>query len=309
MATKRQSDREQRDLCCDAGTGETFETLLETVQRTPIQLASPLNVCASLVASVNRWHVWRRHVSAWGFIMRPPTLDRWLYLTLHRSGYMGRPEREFFEQAIQPGMHVADVGANIGLYSLLFSRLVGKPGRVYAFEPDELMVDALRENLAANSADADVFACAAGASVGDAVLRRGAVNSGDNRLSMKQTALKSGQMIVPVNPLADVLAGRRVDFVKMDVQGWEGEALKGSRGLLEENPHLKIYFEFWPHGLQETGTSIDQFAEILRELGLLVWKPQDSAISAPVNVEELAAAMHRAEYMNLVASRDAPARR
>ncbi|HXA14347.1 MAG TPA: FkbM family methyltransferase [Opitutaceae bacterium] len=226
---------------------------------------------SSLVASFNRLSLWRRRVRVWDFTLTPPTFDRWLYLWMHRLGHMAREEKIFLGQFIRPGMHVADVGANLGLYSLLLARLTGPEGRVFSFEPDALMVEALRKNLTANHVEhVEVFACAVGAAASSAVLQRNAVNSGNNRLGDVQVLLASEQATVPVCALQDALRGRRVDFIKMDVQGWEGEALRGIGGLLDANPGLQIYFEFWPHGLEGAGTSIPRLAEILRELGLRV---------------------------------------
>jgi len=260
---------------------------------------------SSLIAAFNRLPVWRQRVRVWGCTLQAPTFDRWLYLWMHRLGRMGRDEAAFFQQVIRPGMHVADVGANLGLYSLLLARLVGPEGRVYAFEPDQLMARALRENLAANHVGhAEIFNCAVGAATGRAVLQRNAVNSGDNRLgSNTGTALHSEQVSVPVCALQDALQGRRLDFIKMDVQGWEGEALRGVGGLLDANPGLQIYFEFWPHGLRLAGTEIAQFADTLRQLGLHVTRAGTPAQTAPVNLVELDRGMAPKAFTNLLARR------
>lgn len=259
---------------------------------------------SALVASFNRLSLWRHRVRVWGFTLSAPTFDRSLYLWLHRLGRMGRNEREYFSKVIRPGMHVVDVGANIGLYSLLFAKLVGPEGRVFSFEPDELMVQALRENIVANGVGhAEVFACAVGATAGQAVLQRNALNSGDNRMGESQTLLHSDHATVPVRALQDALHGRRVDFIKMDVQGWEGEALRGLAGLLDANPGLQIYFEFWPYGLEKAGTTIPRLAEILRNLGLHVWLAELRKDAAPVDLEECARALKAGAFTNLLCAR------
>lgn len=259
---------------------------------------------SSLFASLNRLPLWRRRVRVWDFTLTPPTLDRWLYLWMHRLGHMAQEEKKFLEQFIQPGMHVADVGANLGLYSLLLARLAGPGGRVFSFEPDSLMVEALRRNLAANQvAHVEVFACAVGAAAGSAILKRNSINSGNNRLGNVQVLLHSEKAAVSVCALQDALCGRQVDFIKMDVQGWEGEALIGIGGLLDANPTLQIYFEFWPHGLQGAGTTVPRLAEILRELGLRVSLAQLGKTTIPVDIEELAQTMKPSPFVNLLATR------
>jgi len=224
---------------------------------------------------------------------------------MHRLGRMGREEASFFSKVIRPGMHVADVGANIGLYSLYLSRCTGPSGQVYSFEPDALMAATLRENLTINNAShVEVFECAVGAVKGEVILQRNAMNSGDNRVGKAPgTALHNEQVSVPICALQDALKGRRLDFIKMDIQGWEGRALQGVADLLDANPDLKIYFEFWPHGLRLAGTEIEQLADTLRQLRLHVTLADASDQDIPVDLLELDQKMAAKAFTNLLAFR------
>lgn len=58
----------------------------------------------------------------------------------------------FFADSLRPGDDVLDIGAHVGAYTLLASRLVGEGGRVFAFEPDSVARRALERNLRANGA-------------------------------------------------------------------------------------------------------------------------------------------------------------
>jgi len=260
---------------------------------------------SSLIAAFNRLPLWRPALRVWDFTVKAPTYDRWLYLWLHRAGRMGRAEADFFRRVIRPGMHIADVGANIGLYSLLLARCTGPTGRVYAFEPDALMASALRRNLAANGVtQAEVFEQAVGAATGTATLQRNSVNSGDNRLGTTTgTALHSEQASVPVCALQDALQGRRLDFIKMDVQGWEGQALRGVADLLDANPALQIHFESGPTGHRLAGTEIAQLAEPLRRLRLGVTLADTTGPTAPVDLLELERSLAPNAFTNLLARR------
>ena len=255
----------------------------------------------SLLASVNRLSLWRRRVSVWGGRLRAPTFDRCLYLYLHRFRCMGVQECVYFSSVIHAGMHVVDIGANIGLYSLHFSRLVGPAGKVYAFEPDGLMAAALLENIAANgAAQVEVHRCAIGSAPGHATLQRNAMNSGDNRLGLTTgSGLHSERVRVPVCRLDAVLGDRRVDFIKMDVQGWEGEAFRGFSDVVKANPSVRILFEFWPRGLRRAGTDLSDLVEILRSLSLTVC----SLDGRVVDLAAVAASMHDNAFTNLIAYR------
>lgn len=260
---------------------------------------------SSAAAAFNRLPLWRQSMRVWNFSVQAPTLDRWVYLALHRLGCMGRDEEAFFRRVIRPGMHIADVGANIGLYALLFARLVGPQGRVYCFEPDPLMVSALRDNLDSNRiTHAEAFAVAVGAANGSAILQRNAVHSGDNRLGLSTgTGWHCEKISVPVRSLQDALRGRRLDFIKIDVQGGEHEVLRGIGPLLEANPALKIYFEFWPRGLRLAGTGVDQLAHTLRELHLRVTLANQAENTTPLDLVTLAAQMPFKGFVNLLAER------
>ena len=84
----------------------------------------------SILFNINRWPIWRHTIKVWGVKLHTPSLDRFLYLFLHRLGVMGKTDKMFFLKSINKGMHVVDVGANIGLYSLFMARCVGPEGRV-----------------------------------------------------------------------------------------------------------------------------------------------------------------------------------
>ena len=58
--------------------------------------------------------------------------------------------RTILSKFVKPGMHVMDIGANIGTHTLLISKLVGDDGKVYAFEPCKLNHDILFQNLVIN---------------------------------------------------------------------------------------------------------------------------------------------------------------
>jgi hypothetical protein len=112
--------------------------------------------------------------------------DRALNLLLHKIGIMGADEKNLFGKLIKPGMTVIDIGANQGLYSLLFSRLVSDSGRVFSFEPDPILFDALQRNIILNSAEnIQAFPVALGSSEARMTLYSSLINSGDNQIGSR----------------------------------------------------------------------------------------------------------------------------
>ena len=239
---------------------------------------------SAFAASFNRLPIWHRRLRVWGADFHACSLDRLVYLALHRLGLMGKAERAFFETQIQPGMNVIEAGANIGVYTLQLSRLVGPEGRVFAFEPDPHLFACLRENLGrARVTNVEPHHCALGSAAGKLSLAWDGLNSGDTHLSREAPP---GAAQVEVARLDTVLAGKRVDFFKLDVQGWELEVLRGMTGLFAANPALRLFVEYWPAGLRRAGTEPAELLAFFKELG---WELASTPDFQPMNAARFTA--------------------
>jgi len=146
---------------------------------------------------------------------------------------LGTYEKEqtaFFEQLVKPGAVLFDVGAHVGYYSLLSSRLVGEKGRVVAFEAMPRNARFLRHHLEANRcANVEVIEGAASDRAGTAWFGKG-TGTGTGRLS------DAGELEVRTMTLDDVAAERALlpDFLKIDVEGAEERVLDGAARILHE---------------------------------------------------------------------------
>ncbi len=153
--------------------------------------------------------------------------------------YGSREKRALEEYAkrLKPGFAVAEIGANIGYYTVLESKILGKKGVVYAIEPVEANVELLKKNLALNKAkNAKVFKLAIGPKKG---VSRIAVPEKRNTASFC-TGGKTGERVDMVT-LDSFLKGKKSpDMIKVDVEGYEYEMLKGMRKTLEKKPGLFI---------------------------------------------------------------------
>lgn len=152
-------------------------------------------------------------------------------------GTYGDIECEVMDGIIKKGGVVLDVGAHIGYFTLLASHMVGRDGnregKVYAFEPLPLNLTYLKRHLSANRIDnVKVFSAAVGYEdswqsfdlAGGSGRGSLSARDGDNRLRVQVLRLDSlfekGEISSP-------------NFVKMDIEGAEGEALKGAQKMLE----------------------------------------------------------------------------
>jgi FkbM family methyltransferase len=256
------------------------------------------------IAEVNVLPLWKWKLRVWDFDFVAPSLDRLAALFLHKFALMGKPERLFFEQKLKPGMNVVDIGANQGLYSLMFSRLVGATGTVIAFEPEPDMFAALETNISANSvSNVEHHQFALGSKSGEAMLSRSLINGGDNRLSSGHPDTTSTKKLVRIVTLDEIVAGRRIDFIKMDVQGWEWEAIRGMEATLRRNPMISVHFEFWPAGLRRSGCEPTELLQFLSQQGFQIYRCCEGGETLVQNFRLLLNELSKDQFVNLYAQR------
>jgi FkbM family methyltransferase len=260
-----------------------------------------------IIDRFNRHPFWKRETTARGKKLTVPTFDRWLYVKLHAVKWMGG-DVPWLASHIKPGMTVVDVGANIGYYTLVFADLVGASGRVIAFEPDPDLYSAAVENVRRNG-KADTVRlhnCALGAHAGELHLLRGHFNSGDNRLRRADPG-SARAVAVRVMRLDDVLGAEKVDWIKIDVQGWECDVLEGMGQTLARNIEtLKVCFEFWPHGIRQAGRDPQEAVAILRRSGYSIYRRESATPVTDAEIERYCRSARRLTFLNLLAYRAKP---
>ncbi len=152
---------------------------------------------------------------------------------------------------LKPSMRVIDVGANIGLYSILARRLVGDSGQVFAFEPSSETGARLERNLALNDCGS-VHVFRIGLSdVANASLRLTSdAGYGDAYRYLRASShtappADSGRdEIVPVTTLdcwAEKTGVDNVDFLKVDIEGGEYRMFLGARKFPRRQPQYGCY--------------------------------------------------------------------
>jgi len=166
---------------------------------------------------------------------------------------------------IKEGDTVVDVGANIGYYTILFSKLVGDMGRVFAFEPDPVNFAILKKNIALNNcANVVLEQKAVSNKSGKLTLYINDENRGDHRIYDSGDERKTVE--IEVTRLDDYVKSP-INFLKMDVQGAEIFVLEGAEQTLQKSKTLKIFSEFWPTAIKEALREPMDFFSILKNAG------------------------------------------
>ncbi|MDD5544857.1 MAG: FkbM family methyltransferase [Acidobacteriia bacterium] len=137
--------------------------------------------------------------------------------------------QQLFRKMIRPGSVLVDVGANVGFYSLLASKLVGNKGQVYAIEPFPRNVKILERHLQLNHIpNVTVFALA----VSDACGMRGFLEGENPSVGHLGEANTSTVETVTLDSLLEQGLILPPQFIKMDIEGEERSALSGAERLL-----------------------------------------------------------------------------
>ena len=128
------------------------------------------------------------------------------------------------------GMTVLDIGANVGFFSLLLSRLVGQKGHVISFEPFPRNIDFIHQHIALNAVNnIDVRPVAIADKEGKAFFS-------SPEFHEQGFLAESGDLEVMVTTL-DVMESQvsNVGFIKIDVEGAEVEVLKGGHKFFQRH--------------------------------------------------------------------------
>jgi FkbM family methyltransferase len=155
----------------------------------------------------------------------------------HRPGLFEKNERKLFCDAIAPGCAVLDVGANVGIYTLLAAK---RGARVFAIEPDPRNVELLRHHVHLNGFDdrVTIFPIAVGDQEGTVTLFRAPGNSGHSNLFEGVDPVR-----VPCKTI-DSLGLPPIDVCKMDIEGNELRALQGMEATIQSSPRMKMLTEY-----------------------------------------------------------------
>jgi len=211
-------------------------------------------------------------------------------------GYKERWETLHVLNNLTAGATIFDVGANFGYYAIVLASVLGPDARVHAFEPNPPTFARLQKNVALNHcSNIAVHAFGLSDTEGETGIQTRDGNSG-----VAQLVEGSGVPVRPLDAIAAEAGLDRLDFVKIDVEGFEERVLVGGATSFARFRPL-VLIELNPPYLARAGSSVERIAKLFADWSYRLYVPARDKL---VPLDKLPTGDN---YVNaLAAHRDAP---
>ena len=192
--------------------------------------------------------------------------DNYIERSILESGVWEEKETFAVKEVVKAGFVVFDVGANIGYYTLLMSKLVGPSGQVHCFEPTAYAFDRLQKNININT----------GLSTSSIKLNKNAlashtdkrVDSLESRFSLKYLANDDEEIIefITMDDYCENEGIERLDFIKIDVDGYDLDIIEGGRSVFNKYKPI-VMAEICDRVLKKQNANYKQYLRKYLEYG------------------------------------------
>ena len=186
-------------------------------------------------------------------------------VSLYFSDTFEKPEEIIIENYLKPGMTAFDIGANFGYHTFRMASLVNPSGKVFAFEPTAWAFDKFKRNLKLYPSINNIFYFNIGLSDNDSEDVKNTFQS-SYRIDGNKTITHENISLYRVDTFVRENKINRLDFIKMDVDGYEGKVIKGAKNTIRTFKP-KILFEFNPSLIISYGDDPQELINTLLSLG------------------------------------------
>jgi FkbM family methyltransferase len=201
--------------------------------------------------------------------------------------FVSREEREFLlTYPIGEGA-IIDVGANLGIVSLMLAKRF--PERtIHAFEPAPSTLHALQTNIAFNAVgNIRALPCAVADRNGEIAFDAHPLGRATNSIAAGAGPCVVNVQGVTLDAYAAENAIAEIAFLKVDVEGFEATVFQGAPSLLGEHRAAVVYYEVCPGNAKNSGIAPELPTRILQQYGYRTYKIDDSGRLQPVDISEV----------------------
>lgn len=229
-----------------------------------------------------------------------PAKDKGVELALYQTGTYEKGTIQLLGDFLKKGSIFMDIGANIGLMSTIASKIVGEKGRVYAVEANPKTIEVLRHNCAINQCEnIEILPIALASEKGSAILyenwnvnRGGAslISQGDEH-GITVSKERLDDLFSPDSP---------VHLVKIDVEGFELEVLKGGVAWFKTQQPVFI-IEVSTQRSNQEGATPESIMSFVADLGNYSFYKQKGTKERRGKLVSVTSAQDLPEHDNLIA--------
>lgn len=175
---------------------------------------------------------------------------------------------------LKPGDIFFDIGTNLGIISLTASKFVGDKGKVYSFEPEPTIFSKFKKNISFNNIN-NIQAFNFGLGSKNEKIPLYYNEEYGNAGLVKSGFVKCIEREARIEVLDEFVSKKNIDNIKMmkiDVEGWEFEVLKGAEKLLKSKNAPILCIEYFEHLLMQKGNPLDIIDFILSVNNYKIYK-------------------------------------
>ncbi|MDF2434020.1 MAG: hypothetical protein JWP44_3651 [Mucilaginibacter sp.] len=201
--------------------------------------------------------------------------DNYVEWTILSTGTYESEINKLIRISLKSGENALDIGANVGLQSIRMSQCAGENGKIYAFEPLSHLQEKFSRNILLNKITNVTllpFALADLESEADFRIDKKSWNQGAFSLYNKNGGSENERVTIKVGDnLPEIQNFTSLELIKIDVEGFEYQVLKGLKGTLEKH-RPRIIFEYDEHYWIKTGQEIADCYLFLKSLNYTVYQ-------------------------------------
>jgi FkbM family methyltransferase len=222
-----------------------------------------------------RWILWKLikifkfkqlKVKVWGNRFLQLNYDSFQSMWIMYNWIVDWEEFQLIEHYIEKNDIVFDIGTNMGFYTLWMSRFIDKYGEIHCFEPDKQNYSRLQTNISLNQIESIIKTNRCAVSDSDGLVKFTEGRDGENHIS--NIALDSAVEVqsITLDTYFEFHGIQHIAYMKIDVEGFELQALKGAKKLLKNKKVDIIQLEI-NQQLNNAGTKVNDLLFFLENYG------------------------------------------
>jgi FkbM family methyltransferase len=214
-------------------------------------------------------------------------LNQWMEYALYFG--IKNEDKAWLYKAIKPGFTIIDVGVNFGETLLNFAMLTGENGSVFGFEPMPYIFEKCKHNLKLNNFKNIVLENYALSDTKEVLAVTDPLNgnSGGTYVS-KNIAEHNQKLTISATTLDEYVIENgigKIDFIKIDVEGYETNVIKGAIETIEKFKPL-LWIEICDENLKRAHSSSTALIKLIKDLGYTIKKSDSDLLITEENIKD-----------------------